>query len=98
MPANGVSGRGGAGKPIVIARLPMSDSLLRAALGAGARILGVRGDLGASLHRGHERVSKWRATSVPVFVRFRTATPRAASASVGTANTWSARSSRGGSI
>jgi len=46
VPANGVSGQGRASEPIVIARLPMSDSLLRAALGAGARILGVRGDFG----------------------------------------------------
>ena len=45
-PANGVSGQGPPSEPIVIARLPMSDSVVRAALGAGARILGARGDSG----------------------------------------------------
>lgn len=42
-PADGVSDRGPPSKPIVIARIPMTGAVLRAAMGAGARILGVRG-------------------------------------------------------
>lgn len=45
-PANGVSDRGPPSKPILIARLPMTNAVLRAAAGAGARILGVRGHSG----------------------------------------------------